>query len=98
MPKYTILTMLYNTLKNYAQQLQWSREFAICLFNLSKLAKNLLGTLLIGYLYISDMRYKIKGELFLCQNYHKSISKNIKSDTFGKQVFCNPTIWTNDLP
>lgn len=59
---------------------------------------NLLKTLLIGYLYISDMRYKIKGELFLCQNYHKSISKNIKSDTFGKQVFCNPTIWTNDFP
>lgn len=64
MPKYTILTMLYNTLKNYAQQLQWSREFAICLFNLSKLAKNMLRTLLIGY-YISDMGYKKKGWNFV---------------------------------
>lgn len=64
MPKYTILTMLYNTLKNYAQQLQWSREFAICLFNLSKLAKNMLRTLLIGY-YISDMGYKKKGGNFV---------------------------------
>lgn len=64
MPKNTILTMLYNTLKNYAQQLQWSREFAICLFNLSKLAKNMLRTLLIGY-YISDMGYKKKGGNFV---------------------------------
>lgn len=78
MPKYTILTMLYNTLKNYAQQLQWSREFAICLFNLSKLAKNMLGTLLIGYLYLSDMRYKIKGELFCAKTIINQFQKTSK--------------------
>lgn len=85
--------MLYNTLKNYAQQLQWSREFAICLFNLSKLAKNMLRTLLIGY-YISDMGYKKTGGKFCAKTFMIIIGANffiIKSEvqTFIGLIGCS---------
>lgn len=39
---------------------------------------NLLKTLLIGYLYISDMRYKIKGELFCAKTIINQFQKTSK--------------------